>query len=1264
MFILKRGNAYIAKEIIEFCGLSQEIVQQVGREALLYVLQDNFDQINRVKEIIELNILSPEIIQSSEVQQAGGDFLAKVLINGKIDKAKEIINLNILSPETIQQFGREGLSNVLKFDAVYRAKEIIEFCGLSQEIVQQVGREALLYVLQDNFDQINRVKEIIELNILSPEIIQSSEVQQAGGDFLAKVLINGKIDKAKEIINLNILSPEIIQQVGRERLIETLGQEFLGRGKRVVSISFEEVLKEASIIIDVCHLSSEIIQEAGKQGLVLLLVDGWMDKVQQIIEFCGLSPETIQQAGKEGILRALKDARVDTAKEIIEFYGLSQEIIQSPEVQQAGREGLFFSLQNDWIGRAKEIIEFCGLSQEIIQGVGKSVLIDFLQKSIVDRSKRIIELNILSQEIIQSPEVQQAGREGLFFSLQNDWIGRAKEIIELNILSPEIKNINPSINSFVEKLGLKTWEELLKESEYNLTYLSWLIKNNQECLFNREELNKIDQKVKITYPEAHVAKQSGVDIFAEDAGEDIYKSIKDSEQFSEWQDEQNISGPFQRGAEIFGYVNMFAYCQRKNLSRHDALHQFDRVIAMYNSSGLSKEQFFGSILFQVNKDDASYESGTAHHEFNHVAVNFNFDIIGILAQAEKYAGVEKLQKLAQGLSTPEQVFASWKNLRKYYELCQLLQKTEILDDLQQLRQEGKEKLYQYIETLAFHPNINMQAVLEFWREPGSFLGIDDLHSGSAHQSKKPSNYVEIPNLDLDAEDLRDALVEGRLDELQAFQPFEIEYELPLEETGEQKVEKTIRTILREELGYYDPEQKKRIPGKNEKTKKIFPLIQKLFEENDMDLKEYMRSEEEQELSPEMQAQILQFFGIDNKRRATGRTIKYRAKINAKSDPDGVVAGNDTACCMPFGSGKNNVYTFNPDCSTFTLQQQRLDGTWRTVAQSVLTKDVDIKKNIAEVLLAMQDTNKPAIQDTLPEDVLTQSEFTLACDNVELTPNVKGHELTESQIEMIYRDFMFEYLSRYGKRDSIRQGQVVIGKGYSDSLTHLPEVDNTYAPAAPIAYSDKSHATVYSLVPQRAEGIVKKIIEYNKQQRDSWQSSQPGVSLLTFEDSIRVAYIEGKAYADNKTLMEYLHNMENGLIAKDINNQQKGRPNMSFKYEDKNKRMQGYMFAYEGRVGNEEMIYVADIAVDEKGKGAGLALMTTFLERYKVEYLDKNNPLPIYAQMREQTSYALVKNKLAEFSRLLGVELELEERGTYEQGEDTMHEVVIRVRKSL
>ena len=60
----------------------------------------------------------------------------------------------------------------------------------------------------------------------------------------------------------------------------------------------------------------------------------------------------------------------------------------------------------------------------------------------------------------------------------------------------------------------------------------------------------------------------------------------------------------------------------------------------------------------------------------------------------------------------------------------------------------------------------------------------------------------------------------------------------------------------------------------------------------------------------------------------------------------MLAGSDTNCCMSFGSGKNNIYNFNPNCAIFTVQESKADGSYRTIAQSVLTLDLDIKTAVS------------------------------------------------------------------------------------------------------------------------------------------------------------------------------------------------------------------------------------------------------------------------------------------------------------------------------
>src|SRR5581483_4972764 len=131
----------------------------------------------------------------------------------------------------------------------------------------------------------------------------------------------------------------------------------------------------------------------------------------------------------------------------------------------------------------------------------------------------------------------------------------------------------------------------------------------------------------------------------------------------------------------------------------------------------------------------------------------------------------------------------------------------------------------------------------------------------------------------------------------------------------------------------------------------------------------------------------------------------------------------------------------------------------------------------------------------------------------------------------------------------------------------------------------------------------------------------GVAPLTFEDSLSVAYLEGKAYANNDTLIQHLHNMENGLIGMGITNTLKHRPNMSIKYTKGDSKFAGYIFAYEGVATGTDvngytgpLVYISDIATDtsDRGDRIGIQLMKEFIERYRQNYVQGNNPVPIFA----------------------------------------------------
>src|SRR5690606_37521967 len=144
-----------------------------------------------------------------------------------------------------------------------------------------------------------------------------------------------------------------------------------------------------------------------------------------------------------------------------------------------------------------------------------------------------------------------------------------------------------------------------------------------------------------------------------------------------------------------------------------------------------------------------------------------------------------------------------------------------------------------------------------------------------------------------------------------------------------------------------------------------------------------------------------------------------------------------------------------------------------------------------------------------------------------------------------------------------------------------------------------------------------------------------------------------------------------------NNIDKTRPHMSLKYQDGDGNIRGYMLAYEGRMGSsyedyyeddqdegqkkegERIVYIADLASDKESQTAGGRLITSFLDLYQKNYLDRNDLVPLYMEARETTSYRIIQRQLDKIGNRLGIEFELEELGNYQEGKDTMHPIILR-----
>ena len=130
----------------------------------------------------------------------------------------------------------------------------------------------------------------------------------------------------------------------------------------------------------------------------------------------------------------------------------------------------------------------------------------------------------------------------------------------------------------------------------------------------------------------------------------------------------------------------------------------------------------------------------------------------------------------------------------------------------------------------------MAKVIQFWKNPEEFLDIGDSHTpDDVHNRKKPSNYVDIPNLDLSAKELRDALVEGYYDHLQVFEPLEINYKILVD--GGKYGNLELNELILKAIG----KRRENIKGEAKNPNQLFSELQKIFKENQIDIMSYLKN---------------------------------------------------------------------------------------------------------------------------------------------------------------------------------------------------------------------------------------------------------------------------------------------------------------------------------------------------------------------------------------------------------------------------------------
>lgn len=849
------------------------------------------------------------------------------------------------------------------------------------------------------------------------------------------------------------------------------------------------------------------------------------------------------------------------------------------------------------------------------------------------------------------------------------------------------RSIMDAVN-FIERSGLSSeeiikspyttpfWKSIMKNFELNSVqdFKAFCITNRRYLMLSREEKdtetrfdkNTLEEIKHMAFgdslAEAEALARSGIQLkMPEDQDEETYFMSIRNALIKEglFSDETDID-LLDKGIEVFGAKTMMNYIGTIE-NFHIAVHQFEQILTLFKKSGLSETEFAGNILMQAAKSQAEYSAGNAMAELNAIAIAMNeIDFERILVKIRNLSGIAELEGFKDKFTQITDIFTSFPNLIQFYSRMEYLNNEEFLDLLDKLEKNGQSELASYVRVLMWHRDskVSSNAIKLFLSDEyieGFFAARSSHTPTEAHDRKKPSNYFHIPNLDLTPVELRNSLVEGIYDELQVFP--HMQARLTYRKVGD----RPLRERLIEGLG----KRSEKIPGNAKNPGKLFSEANKLFKSSGLKIGDYLSGDASTvtpELSNAIEALLYsEDFGLD------AETVTYVVQIGRKSDPLVALAGNDTASCMPFGDGKNTLYTFNPNCAQLIVQTERPDGEKRTLAQSVITKDIDTGVTIP-ILTGLLETEEH-LRGAIPKQVTLLAKRFLACDNVEINPSVKDTESITKAIQ----DFLTLYLE--DKDDTIDHNKVIVGMGYTRGLQGLEVIENTFLPQAPVAYSDKYGAEVYKIPIDKAQSpnLLKAEVvgksEATKVSIPEYLSTR-NLDLLTFQDTLPVGYLEGKAYEDAPELLEYLFNMENALIAKDVNNKAKGRPNMSLKYTTGEGAVSGYILAYEGVIDDDKLpdlegtncIFISDLATDLETELAGGRLIQGFVNRYSAEYLQKGNLTPIFLQAREQTSYRIITRQLARIGRNLGVNFEIEEFEPEKRGKDTMYPMLIRPRR--
>ena len=580
-----------------------------------------------------------------------------------------------------------------------------------------------------------------------------------------------------------------------------------------------------------------------------------------------------------------------------------------------------------------------------------------------------------------------------------------------------------------------------------------------------------------------------------------------------------------------------------------------------------RQQFVQNVLLQVGQDTGTNIFGERSHAVLWKTIRGVIKIAQKFNSAEAYAqwpeiyekefGTEIIYAdLVTELIKTKKFLFRWKSFKRLGILSRLIENKSLMEELkgyaqkiQDARQQNRlddvqkyQKIYDYFMYLINHPGVSdFEALRKMIQDPAGFLGLSDVNTPQyLHEAKKPSRMLEVLYMNLTARDLVEGLILEKFDAMQAIQPLEVGiYATDLDEKLKTDPElkggalleylikhryaetQDLRDVLLKFLGRELESMKAQ---KVDPDSKRFRLVREVYQQL-MDNKPFAKV---------INATQVFRFRIE-KLIEHGLAPVYTMRIIPKSDPQAAVTGSEAPSCMSFGSGKNNIYLFNPSVGFVALSKMYYDDNGqkqrKILATSVLTADRWIPKNINHLRnqmtgLSATGLKKINLTELMGPDFIEKisKDVFLAADNVEAAKNVEsvrhnGNNF-DDVVRISYKKFFEAYFKTHDKTfrgRSWNKTKVPIGTNYSDALRNITdEEDNHYLGEAPVAYSDKITEKV-------------KILKLDTAEEGQEPENLSGVLPLNYEDTLEVAFIENKAF-QGKDYKNHLAGIEMELTA--------------------------------------------------------------------------------------------------------------------------------------